>query len=194
MVKADKQLFEWINGLVSRSGIVDELGKFLASDFFLPVLIALGTLGMWFAGKSFLDRLRNQMGFIYAAGGAGVANLIVRILNNQFDRPRPFVAMEDVKVLLYMPTDPSLPSNAATYAFAMATGVWLTNRRWGMVIGVAALLFSLARVYAGMHFPLDVVTGALVGVLTTYTFSKLLGMLQPILNLAFRMLRTLFLA
>ena len=194
MVGADERLFQWINGAVGRWDLLDDIMTLLVSDFFLPVVISVAAFAMWFAGRSGEERLRNQMGFIYAVSGAGFANLFVRIFNDHFERARPFLTLEDVEVLFYAPTDPTFPSNAAAYAFAMAAGVWLGNRRWGYVIGAFAFVFSFGRVYAGMHFPLDVVAGALMGILTTYLFSRLVVVLKPILDLAFRVVRAFYLA
>lgn len=194
MIEADQQLFEWFNGFVGTWTWFDNIMKVLVSDFFLPVLIAAAAWSLWFVGRTGSERRRNQLGFIYGAIGAGFSNLAITLVNGHLDRARPFITLEDVTVLFYRPTDPSFPSNAAAFAFAMAAGVWVTNRRMGMAIGVGAVLFSVARVYAGMHFPLDVAGGALVGILVTYVFYRVLGMLQPVLNFGFWLLRQAFLA
>ncbi len=194
MVGFDQRLFQDINGAVGRWDILDNVIKLLASDFFLPVVIALAAFALWFFGRSMEDRLISQKGFLYAAIGAGFANLFVRLFNQGFERPRPFITLEDVNVLFYRPTDPAFPSNAAAYAFAMAAGVWLVNRRWGLVLGIAATLFASARVVAGMHYPLDVVSGALLGILVTWLFAKLLNLVQPVLDWALRLLRVFWVA
>ena len=194
MVSADERLFEWINGAVGRWAALDNVMKLLASDFFLPVVMALAAFSLWFAGRSLEERVANQWGFLYATVGAGFANLLIRLFNQQLDRPRPFVTLEDVEVLFYRPTDPSFPANAAAFGFAMAAGVWLVNRRLGMVVGVGALLFAGARVYAGMHYPLDIVSGALLGIVTTWVFSKALDRIAPVVNWSMRLLRVFFVA
>lgn len=194
MIDADRQLFEWINGLAGESQALDNVMTLLVSDFFLPVLIALAAFSRWFVGRTAQERLANQWGFLYATIGAGMANLIIQIFNQSFHRPRPFITLEDVTVLFYRPTDPSFPSNAAAFGFAMAAGVWLTNRRWGAIIGVGALLFAFARIYAGMHFPLDVISGALLGILTTWFFARMLDQAKPVVDWAFRLLRWFHLA
>ena len=140
------------------------------------------------------ERVANQWGFLYATVGAGFANLVIRLSNQQLDRPRPFVTLEDVEVLFYRPTDPSFPANAAAFGFAMAAGVWLVNRRLGMVVGVGAMLFAGARVYAGMHYPLDIVSGALLGIVTTWVFSKALHLISPVVLWSMRLLRAFFVA
>ncbi len=189
MRDADRQLFEWINGLAGRWDALDNVMKLLVSDFFLPVVITLATFALWFAGRTLEERTRNQWAFLYAVVGAGFSNLFVRIVNQHHFRPRPFMALDDVTVLFYRPTDPSFPSNAAAFTFAMAAGVWLVNRRWGLVVGVGALLFSFARVFAGMHYPLDVVGGALLGILTAWVFAQVLNLIKPVVDWALRLVR-----
>lgn len=59
----------------------------------------------------------------------------------------------------------SLPSGTAVAAFAGAT--WI-GRRWGWGVGAPAMalaaLVSLSRVYAGLHWPTDILAGAVLGV------------------------------
>ena len=45
-----------------------------------------------------------------------------------------------------------------------------------------------------MHYPLDVVSGALIGVLVTWLFAKLLNQIQPVLDWALRLLRVFWVA
>lgn len=186
MIQADQQLFRWLNGFVGTWPWFDGFVKIIASDFLVPVLIAATGWCLWFLGRTRDERRRNQMGFIHAAAGAGLANLFVQFINHGYQRARPFDVLDHVNVLFYRPTDPSFPSNAAAFAFALAAGVWLANRRLGLVVAVAAGLFGIARVYAGMHFPLDIVGGALLGVLTTYLFSVVIGFFRPVVRVAFR--------
>lgn len=194
MRETDRQLFEWINGLAGEWRALDNVMKLLVSDFFLPVVIALAAFALWFWGRALEERTRNQWGFLYAVIGAGFANLMVRLINEHFYRARPFMVLDDVNVLFYQPTDPSFPSNASAYAFAMAAGVWLTNRRWGALIGVGAVLFSFARIYAGMHFPFDVMGGALLGILTTWFFARVLNLFRPVVDRALGLVRWFHLA
>jgi len=58
----------------------------------------------------------------------------------------------------------SFPSDNATFFFAIATGLWLISKRWGLFFGVFATFVSLARVYQGVHYPGDILLGALIGI------------------------------
>lgn len=193
IISADRRLFEWINALAGTWHGLDNFISFLASDFFFPVLIATAAWALWFLGRTQSERLLNQVGFVYAAGGVGFSNWAIHIFNQFFYRPRPFLELDHVTVLFYRATDSSFPSNAAAFAFAMATGVWLVHKRLGLAIGVAACVFSGARVFAGMHYPFDVAGGALLGILATYFFSWLLGLCRSFANFWFSFFRVFYL-
>ena len=81
------------------------------------------------------------------------------ILNMFYFRPRPFVEL-DVNLLFYQPTDSSFPANSAAAAFGIAFGIWGVNRRLGWFAIAVAGLYGLARVYVGVHYPLDILAGA----------------------------------
>lgn len=102
---------------------------------------------------------------IAAALSAGLALLVVHLLAGVVDRPRPFVSHPG-SVTLFLPhaADPSFPSEHATGAFAIAFAVWLRMRAWGAVALALAAVLALSRVALGVHYPADVVAGALAGI------------------------------
>ena len=96
---------------------------------------------------------------------------VVSVLANQalispvFARQRPCRTQPGVEVLLRCGTDYSLPSDHCIIAGAFVAGLWLTGRRNGAVATGLALLLAFTRVYTGVHYPLDTVTGLLTGAL-----------------------------
>jgi len=97
-------------------------------------------------------------------------------------------------LLFYRPSDSSLPSNAAAVGFTFAAVAWQRNRRLGVVMGVLAGLFAFARIYCGVHYPLDVVAGGLVGVICAYVVGKGQRFLEPLMKGIIRVGRRLYLA
>jgi undecaprenyl-diphosphatase len=56
----------------------------------------------------------------------------------------------------------SFPSDHATAAFGVALATWaFLDRRWGGVLFAAAVLIGFARVYVGVHYPVDILGGLL---------------------------------
>jgi len=66
----------------------------------------------------------------------------------------------------------SFPSDNATYLFAIAAGLWLVSRWWGSLFGALACSVALARVYLGIHYPSDVLAGALIGIATSVAVNR----------------------
>lgn len=81
-------------------------------------------------------------------------------------RPRPFIADATSRVVGYLPPTYSFPSGHSTSSFAAATvlAFALTRRRAALTWALATTV-AFSRIYIGVHYPLDVVVGALVGVL-----------------------------
>src|SRR5262249_23961985 len=100
-----------------------------------------------------------------AAGlSAGLALAIAHFVAIAVNRPRPFVAdPSDVHLFTHHATDPSFPSDHATAAFAIAVAILLRDRRWGAVALVFACVLAVGRVAMGVHYPSDVLAGAVLG-------------------------------
>lgn len=189
----DLQFFRLINGLAGHFPLLDGLMRLLVNEYFVPTSLSLILIVLWFGGRGGTDREGNQRAVFHAALSLLLANGLVKLCNLIAFRPRPFAAHE-VHLLFYRPTDSSLPSNPAAVGFSFATAVWLHNRRAGAVMYVLAALFAFARIYCGVHYPLDVIVGGLIGVLSAYLVVRKLGILEPLITLAIRIGRRLYLA
>lgn len=163
----DDQLFQLINRYAGQMPALDAVMRFLVSDYVLPTAIGLIAAGLWFAGVTPSVRGPNQRAVLQGGVAVLLANVVVKLFNLVYFRPRPFVT-HDVNLLFYRPSDSSLPSNPAAVGFAMAVAVWWVNRQAGGTMLILAILWSLARVYCGVHYPLDVVAGAAVGGFAAY--------------------------
>ncbi|MDX3004653.1 phosphatase PAP2 family protein [Kribbella solani] len=117
--------------------------------------------GWWVARRS------GQVTGVAAAIAAGGATLLAVAVNQPIvhavHEARPYTTLPNILVLANRSTDPSFPSDHATMAGAVAVGLWIVNRRLGIIAAAAAVLMAFTRVYIAAHFPADVVAGLLLG-------------------------------
>jgi len=94
-----------------------------------------------------------------------------RLLKESIQRLRPCVALTDVITPLGCAGSYSFPSNHALNNFAAAVFLLrlFPNYKWTFLI--VATLVSLSRIYLGVHYPSDVIGGAMIGVAFGYLFS-----------------------
>jgi undecaprenyl-diphosphatase len=202
---ADERLLLWITDLAGRSSILDDFMRLVVNDYFVPVILSLILLGFWFVGLDQAGRERNQRTVLRAGFAIGLSSAVVAICNHFFERPRPFVDLDELWInanelvapplIFYPPTDSALPSNIAAVVFAIAAAGWIANRRLGIVLCIPAVLVCFARVMAGVHYPLDIVTGAAIGIIAAYVIHDVvMPMANPLIEASLRVARKLCLA
>lgn len=156
----DEGLFRWINSLANRTGWAHGFFTFYA-DFGIVLLAALLVVA-YLKARQHGDGPR-VAGSIWAGAAPLIALGIGQLIGNSVGRARPYDAMTGVHLLVARTTDFSFPSDHATVAGGVAVGLLLTNRRWGTVAVVLAIVMAFTRVYVGAHYPSDVVAGLVLG-------------------------------
>ena len=181
----EAELVAWLNQGIGRSALLDHAGYLVVSDYCIPLAMSFWMLGLWFTGRNREARSRNQRAVLGAAISLGFANLVVLIMNQYLFRERP-LAQHELGNLLYQASDSSFPSNPAAVSFAAAMGVWLGNRRGGLVLFCLAALWSLSRVYSGLFYPSDIMAGALIGVTVGCLVALGLRAIEPLPTLVLK--------
>ena len=154
----DGGILLWIQNAL-RCGILDS---------FFSCYTRLGDAGlMWIilsALMLFHPKTR-KAGFLGLAAmllGLVCTNLILKPL---IHRTRPWLVVEGLTFLVKERDPHSFPSGHTCSAFAAACAWWfcLPKRRMGVTGLVLAALMGFSRLYVGVHFPTDVLAGAMVG-------------------------------
>jgi len=194
----DEKILLWINGLVGKSAVLDRIMILFANDYFVPVLLSLILLGLWFQGKNMAERENYQRAIIVAAVSMGSACGFVMAANHLYYHPHPFQAMPQlmgtVNHIFYPIHDPSFPSNTSAVTFACATSIWQRSHKIGWFLFIPAILMPFAKVYAAVYWPSDVVAGAILGILTAYFIKLVVHLLEPFVSIFFKVARKICLA
>ena len=193
MANLDEAIFLRINGWVGTVPALDHLAGWLVSDYVASTALGFSLGVLWLVGGDDETRMRRQVGVLLALTAMALASWLVFISNGVFFRDRPFVGL-DVNLLFYEPSDSSMPANSAAAFFGLASAVWWYNKRAGMALLTVAGLHAFLRVYTGVHFPSDVVVGALIGVVGATAAYRLKGLVDPLPAMAIKAARILCLA
>lgn len=95
-----------------------------------------------------------------------ISGLIAQVLKPVVARDRPLRAVEECRFLCEMLWARSFPSGHATTSFALAITAGTRHRAWAAPLLLLAALIGYSRIYIGVHFPSDVLGGALLGAAT----------------------------
>lgn len=155
--QADTALFRVVNQTLIHPWLDVAMPWFSGNRLFFPALVAVLALLLWRGGA----RGRVCVALLVVALAAG--NTAVDLLKEALARPRPFADLPDTRLLLGRGSSFSLPSgHAANWFLALAVAGWFYphSRRalWPLAVAV-----GYSRVYCGVHYPGDVLAGALLG-------------------------------
>ncbi|OGY68137.1 MAG: hypothetical protein A3H63_00290 [Candidatus Harrisonbacteria bacterium RIFCSPLOWO2_02_FULL_45_10c] len=165
----DEIVFKFINGFAGKSQWLDFAGIFFA-DYFGYLLIA-GVAYLIFSAGDWRKKFQNSAFIILSTIiSRGIITEIIRFFYN---RPRPFIEFGNLP-LIDQANVPALPSGHAAFYFALVLPVFFINKKFGWYGVAGAALMGVARIFVGVHWPLDIVAGALVALLSVFIVHWLL--------------------
>jgi undecaprenyl-diphosphatase len=173
MMTFDTQLFYFLNNLAWQSRSFDAAVIFFAS-YFSYVLIVVFVALVYFSKYSKYEKLRI---FFIALSSTAIARFgITELIRFFYHRPRPFLTLHVHQLI--PETSWSFPSGHATFFFALATVVYLHNKKLGVWFFIATIFITTSRIAAGVHYPSDILGGAIIGIAVAlavfYTVRKFL--------------------
>lgn len=158
----DIQLLEKIN--INRTDFLDSLNQFFSSS---AAIVAIGAAVLMLAFGIYRRSLYKSALALFVGFSVSLSAIISGILKVTIDRPRPFHLHPFIEKLS-SGGSPSFPSGHTADAFSFATSISLIYPRWYVVIPAYTWAFGVAysRMYLGVHFPSDVLGGAVLGLVS----------------------------
>jgi membrane-associated phospholipid phosphatase len=166
----DRTLYRAVNRFADHTSWAHGIFRFIAQDGI--VLFALLLVIGWWIGRSSEAPLLNVSKAIWAGAGPLLALAINQPIGSGIGRARPYMTIANMHLLVDRTKDFSFPSDHATIAGGVAAGLFLLNRRLGLVTLIAAFVMAFARVYVGAHYPGDVLAGLVLGAAVTVGLTR----------------------
>ena len=136
-------------------------------DLLFEVLSYIGSFGIvWLVLAVAISGFEWSRPWLWTRVGVAIllAESVSGALKSSVGRARPPLADPDPEPLVRLPATHSFPSGHATVSFACATVLALAVPRLRVPLYVLAALIAFSRVYVGVHYPLDVLAGAVLGI------------------------------
>lgn len=166
----DAEIVIFLNGLVTSSPFLSGLTVFCAT--YLPWVMGVAFVFLLYRSLHIqhkLFALAVVLGSVTFAR-LGVGELIRAVIH----RPRPYLS-HDVVQPLFTVSEWSFPSGHALFMFAFATAVYFFDKRWGGWMFAGSVVMVLSRIGAGVHYPSDIIVGAVLGAAVAYFVYWLFG-------------------
>lgn len=179
----DYLVFKAINDLAGKNEFLDKLGVFLADTLgYILVFVALG----WLLGKllsikkissTWIDFWRGVRGLMALLASSLIFSrlIITEIIRYFYYRPRPFLS-HDIIALINHSDSGSFPSGHMTLFFALSAVIYCYDRKLGWLFFISSTVMGVARVFCGVHYPLDIISGAIIGIVSVWLVNKVLNL------------------
>lgn len=158
--------------------ILDFIQKYMTSPIMDKVMVFITTLGnaggLWIIAALLMicSKKYRTTGIMLAAGLLGSLIIGNLILKPAVARLRPFQIKDGVELLIAAPHDFSFPSGHTLASVICATVLLLRERKLGYIALPLAILIAFSRLYLYVHFPTDVLAGAIIGIITGFASVK----------------------
>ena len=168
----NETIFYFFYNLAHRSEIFDKLIIFFA--FYFPyIVIILAGLFLLFhhdvfkAENPYQVFLQKKKEILMVFITSGFAWILAKLLKIFIQVDRPFTELSNIDPLI-LKTDFAFPSGHATFFMALAVCIFLLHKKAGYVFMLLALFIGIARIIAGVHFPVDILGGFILGGVIAY--------------------------
>ncbi|CAM3385013.1 undecaprenyl-diphosphatase [Brevibacillus invocatus] len=151
--------FRAINDLGKQFAFLDPVFFFFAE--YTVYLLALAVVIYWFTRKN-----ENRIMIISAALSLLIAEILAKLAGFVHANNQPFAELSAVHQLVDKAIDNSFPSDHTILFFTFCLTFWLFGKKHRLIWMILAVCVALSRIGVGVHYPADVLVGAIFGTLS----------------------------
>jgi undecaprenyl-diphosphatase len=167
-------IFHLINQYAGLNSLTDSIGVILAN--YMPLAILSGLAYLWIRkGKKTREIVLYA---IYAAIIGLVLNIIIGMI---YFHPRPFMIPTGTLLFPFAP-ETSFPSDHTTLMVSLSLMLiyFKETRTYGVIFLILGLIGGLARIFSGVHFPMDILGSIVVSIVVTFFVYRFRDRFKPI--------------
>lgn len=123
-------------------------------------------------------KLAERKAFILFLISLPILILLIKFIHIFYFEPRPYIADRIIPLINHTKADASFPSRHASIAFIMALPYFYYKSRWATILILLAIWIGISRVYVGVHYPLDIIGGILVGIISNLIALKIIKLIK----------------
>lgn len=169
-------LFRTINNLGKEYTYLNNFFIFMAE--YMVFVLAFIALIFWFTRRE-----ENRMMIISATISFILAEMMGKIAGTLHSNNQPFAELSNVNKLIEKAVDNSFPSDHTILFFAFCMTFFMYQKRWRYVWIMLALVVGISRIWVGVHYPADVIVGAIISIFSTFIASFIVSRLNIIRKL-----------
>lgn len=170
------KIFFFFYDMSHKSGLVDQMIIFFA-DILPYIVVVLAFVFLIFHHEilkrenPFKALMQKWKEFFLVFFSGAFAWFLAYVLKYLIHTERPFIVLQNV-YSLFPQTGFAFPSGHSTFFMALAFAIFFNHKKIGYVFILFALLIGIARIVAGVHFPIDILGGYLLGFLIAFFFKN----------------------
>ena len=180
-------IFEYINHFANLNTFLDNIARITAK--YLPFVFILWLIYLWFRKEN------NYKNITLLSGYSTILGLLLNFLISSFYfHPRPFM-IGIGKLLIQHSPDASFPSDHTTLMLSIALMLiyFKETKKSGVILLILGFIGGLARVFCGLHFPMDIVGSFGVALLSSFLIyllrNKLTSLNKMLINLYMKIIK-----
>lgn len=157
----NEELFYFFYNLANKSEFFDKVIIFFTDTFLYITVVSVIVFLYFKQGRNFI----RDVIFVFLSGG--LAWGLSKFLKETFETSRPFFELRNVYPLIEE-TGYAFPSGHTMPLAAIAFAIFFLNKRAGYVFMFCTLVVGVSRITAGVHYPIDIIGGFILGALVSF--------------------------